>query len=91
MTHDIERALVGAVMQDGDIFERVREVVKPESFSNHALGNAWRAMDSLYERGAGIDTVTVGDELERTGGRYGLQTMCEGGGMANATIIERLG
>jgi acetyl-CoA acyltransferase len=30
-------------------------------------------------------------ELERTGGRYGLQTMCEGGGLANATIIERLG
>jgi acetyl-CoA acyltransferase len=29
-------------------------------------------------------------ELERTGGRYGLQTMCEGGGMANALIIERL-
>ncbi|HRN30460.1 MAG TPA: thiolase family protein, partial [Terrimesophilobacter sp.] len=28
--------------------------------------------------------------LETTGGRYGLQTMCEGGGMANATIIERL-
>jgi len=30
-------------------------------------------------------------ELERTGGRYGLQTMCEGGGQANATIIERVG
>ena len=30
-------------------------------------------------------------ELERSGGRYGLQTMCEGGGQANATIIERLG
>lgn len=30
-------------------------------------------------------------ELERTNGRYGLQTMCEGGGMANATIIERMG
>ena len=29
-------------------------------------------------------------ELQRTGGRYGLQTMCEGGGQANATIIERL-
>jgi acetyl-CoA C-acetyltransferase len=29
-------------------------------------------------------------ELERTGGRYGLQTMCEGGGQANATIIERV-
>ncbi len=33
---------------------------------------------------------TLVNELERTGGRYGLQTMCEGGGMANATIIERL-
>jgi acetyl-CoA acetyltransferase family protein len=34
---------------------------------------------------------TLLDELERRGARYGLQTMCEGGGMANATIIERLG
>ena len=34
--------------------------------------------------------VTMLHELERTGGRFGLQTMCEGGGMANATIIERL-
>jgi acetyl-CoA acetyltransferase len=33
---------------------------------------------------------TMLNSLERTGGRYGLQTMCEGGGMANATIIERL-
>jgi len=33
---------------------------------------------------------TLLHELERRGGRYGLQTMCEGGGMANATIIERL-
>ena len=33
---------------------------------------------------------TLLHELERTGGRYGLQTMCEGGGMANVTIIERL-
>ncbi|MBF28667.1 MAG: acetyl-CoA C-acyltransferase [Acidimicrobiaceae bacterium] len=33
---------------------------------------------------------TLLNELERTGGRFGLQTMCEGGGMANATIIERL-
>jgi acetyl-CoA acyltransferase len=33
---------------------------------------------------------TLLNELERTGGRYGLQVMCEGGGLANATIIERL-
>ena len=35
-------------------------------------------------------TCTLLNELERTGGRYGLQTMCEGGGLANAFIIERL-
>jgi acetyl-CoA acyltransferase len=34
---------------------------------------------------------TLVNQLESTGGRYGLQTMCEGGGMANAMIIERLG
>lgn len=34
--------------------------------------------------------VSMLHELERTGGRYGLQTMCEGGGQANVTIIERL-
>jgi acetyl-CoA C-acetyltransferase len=33
---------------------------------------------------------TLLHELERSGGRYGLQTMCEGGGQANVTIIERL-
>jgi acetyl-CoA acyltransferase len=33
---------------------------------------------------------TLLNELERTGGRYGMQVMCEGGGLANATIIERL-
>ena len=33
---------------------------------------------------------TVLNQLEATGGRYGFQTMCEGGGQANATVIERL-
>jgi acetyl-CoA C-acetyltransferase len=33
---------------------------------------------------------TLLHELERTGGRYGMQAMCEGGGLANVTIIERL-
>jgi acetyl-CoA acetyltransferase family protein len=40
--------------------------------------------------GARLMTTLV-NELERTGGRWGLQTMCEGGGMANATVLERLG
>ena len=33
---------------------------------------------------------TMLNALEASGGRYGLQTMCEAGGMANATIVERL-
>ncbi len=49
-----------------------------------ALGHA------LGASGAIIATKLL-HELERSGGRYGLQTMCEGGGQANATIIERLG
>ncbi|MAT03955.1 MAG: acetyl-CoA C-acyltransferase [Acidimicrobiaceae bacterium] len=43
----------------------------------------------LGSSGARLLTTLV-HELERSGGRYGLQVMCEGGGMANATIIERL-
>ncbi len=44
----------------------------------------------LGASGARLTTFLL-NELERTNGRYGLQTMCEGGGMANALIIERLG
>jgi acetyl-CoA acyltransferase len=43
----------------------------------------------LGASGARLTTVLL-HELERTGGRYGLQTMCEGGGMANGMIIERI-
>jgi acetyl-CoA acyltransferase len=42
----------------------------------------------LGASGARLMSTLLG-ELERTGGRYGLQTMCEGGGLANATVIER--
>jgi acetyl-CoA acyltransferase len=43
----------------------------------------------LGASGARLMTTLV-HELHRSGGRYGLQTMCEGGGMANATLIERM-
>ncbi|MEY2848494.1 MAG: hypothetical protein RI885_1159, partial [Actinomycetota bacterium] len=42
----------------------------------------------LGASGARLLTTMLGT-LEQTGGRFGLQTMCEGGGMANAMIIER--
>jgi acetyl-CoA C-acetyltransferase len=43
----------------------------------------------LGATGARLMTTLLG-QLERTGGRFGLQTMCEGGGQANVTILERL-
>jgi acetyl-CoA acyltransferase len=52
-------------------------------------GGAMALGHPLGASGARLLTTLV-HELERTGGRYGLQTMCEGGGMANALIIERL-
>src|SRR5947207_1491762 len=53
-------------------------------------GGAIAVGHPLGATGAKLMT-TMLHELERRGGRYGLQTMCEGGGMANAVIIERLG
>ncbi|WP_149399484.1 thiolase family protein [Dictyobacter arantiisoli] len=55
----------------------------------NANGGAIALGHPLGASGARLTTVLL-HELERTGGRYGLQTMCEGGGMANAMILERL-
>jgi acetyl-CoA C-acetyltransferase len=52
-------------------------------------GGALSLGHPLGATGARLMT-TLLHELERTGGRYGLQTMCEGGGQANVTILERL-
>jgi acetyl-CoA acyltransferase len=70
-----------------------RELQVPgEWFDGHVNpnGGAIAVGHPLGATGAKLMT-TMLHELERRGGRYGLQTMCEGGGMANATIIERLG
>ena len=52
-------------------------------------GGAVAVGHPLGASGARLTTVLL-HELERTGGRYGLQTICEGGGMANGMIIERV-
>ncbi len=52
-------------------------------------GGAVAVGHPLGASGARLTTVLL-NELERTGGRYGLQTICEGGGLANAMIIERI-
>ena len=53
------------------------------------LGGAIALGHPLGASGAKLMTTLV-YALQRSGQRYGLQTMCEGGGMANVTIIERL-
>ncbi|MEV0408048.1 acetyl-CoA C-acetyltransferase [Actinoallomurus sp. NPDC050550] len=55
----------------------------------NAFGGAIALGHPLGATGARLMTTLV-HQLHRTGGRYGLQTMCEGGGMANATVLERL-
>lgn len=62
-----EEALLGAIMRDGSLYAQAREIVQPSHFGNNAYSWAWEAMENLFEHGLGIDTITVGDELERMG------------------------
>jgi acetyl-CoA C-acetyltransferase len=55
----------------------------------NAFGGAIALGHPLGATGARLMTTLV-HQLRRTGGRYGLQAMCEGGGMANATVLETL-
>jgi acetyl-CoA acetyltransferase family protein len=63
--------------------------IKPDMAKVNVNGGAIALGHPLGASGAKL-MATLLNELERTNGRYGLLTMCEGGGMANATIIERL-
>jgi acetyl-CoA C-acetyltransferase len=95
--HALERA--GMTMDDIDLveineaFASVVMAWEKELEVDHAKvnvnGGAIALGHPLGATGARLMT-TLLHELERTGGRYGLQTMCEGGGQANVTIIERL-
>ncbi|MCW2786579.1 MAG: acetyl-CoA acetyltransferase [Marmoricola sp.] len=95
--HALEKT--GLTIDDIDLFEC------NEAFASVVLAWAKELdvpLDKVNVNGGGIALghpigatgtrimATMLNELERTGGRYGLQTMCEGGGQANVTIIERL-
>ena len=96
-----QRALAKTGMTAGDIdLVEINEAFAPvvlawlrETDFDHQQtnvnGGAIALGHPLGATGARLMT-TLLNELERTGGRYGLQTMCEGGGQANVTIIERL-
>ena len=96
--HALERT--GLTVEDIDLFEC------NEAFASVVLAWSRELdvpLDKVNVNGGGIALghpigatgtrlmTTLLNELDRTGGRFGLQTMCEGGGQANVTIIERLG
>ncbi|WP_454793489.1 thiolase family protein [Mycolicibacterium lutetiense] len=92
-------AHAGLTLADIDLFE-VNEAFAPvvlawahdtgaDLSKTNVNGGAIAIGHPLGASGARIMTTLV-NALEQRGGRFGLQTMCEGGGMANATIIERL-
>ncbi|MDW8212511.1 MAG: steroid 3-ketoacyl-CoA thiolase, partial [Roseiflexaceae bacterium] len=93
----LERA--GLQMEDIDLFE-VNEAFAPVVLAwQKEIGAPWErvnvnggAIALGHPLGAtgGRIMATLLHELERRGGRYGLIAICEGGGMANATIIERV-
>lgn len=95
--HALKKA--GMTVDDIDLFECneafasvpmawMKELGIPHEKVN-IQGGAIALGHPLGATGARLMTTLLG-ALERTGGRYGLQTMCEGGGQANVTIIERL-
>jgi acetyl-CoA acetyltransferase family protein len=86
-------------MDDIDLFE-VNEAfaavvlawlhdMRADHAKTNVNGGAIAMGHPLGSSGARLMTILL-NELERRGGRYGMQVMCEGGGMANATIVERI-
>jgi len=90
---EIEETVIGTVFRGGrDTYELISDFVSADDFYSHALKAAWKAIDSVYRDGLQIDTITVGDELERknqledvsNGGKVGrvyLSYIYDGAGM----------
>lgn len=81
-----EEALIGAVLRGGTpVYERVKDIIKPEMFGNLSYGLVWNAIEKLNEQGMTIDTITIGDEIERanklnevgTGARQGRAVLTD--------------
>jgi acetyl-CoA acyltransferase len=82
-------SVIGAWQRELGLSTEETTVSKPDGRVN-PNGGAIALGHPLGASGARLCT-TLLHELERRGAKYGLQTMCEGGGMANAMIIERVG
>jgi len=66
-SHDIEFQLIGSVLKDGKTIVRVKDIVTPENFHNTICQDIYSAMLRTHETGLVVDTVTVGDQLQRDG------------------------
>lgn len=62
-----EQNFIGSILKNPDRIDNCASIVQPGDFQEHVLGWAWKAILSLRERGLGVDSVTLGDELERHG------------------------
>jgi replicative DNA helicase len=67
VNYDNEAGLLGSVLRDPECLEELCEIVETKDFGWDCYGWVWESMKSLHERGMGIDTITVGDELIRNG------------------------
>lgn len=86
IVRDNEEAVIGGVLRGGlAVYQRVREILKPEMFGNVSYGEIWNSIEKLYERGLSIDTITVGDELERA---YKLDAVSNGARLGRALLSD---
>lgn len=60
-----EAGLLGAILKDPSRLDALKDIIYPEDFEWQCYGWAWAAMLSLNERGLSVDSITVGDELDR--------------------------
>jgi replicative DNA helicase len=67
MNTENEVALLGAILRDGSKYDGLRELITPVDFEWHCHGWIWEAFEKLHSQGMQVDTITVGDELERAG------------------------
>lgn len=64
---EMEQAILAYVLRHKNEFQPLYDIIKPSDFGWHAFGSVWEAMHKLSESGMNIDTVVIGDELERAG------------------------
>ena len=69
---EAERALIGGIFYNEDIFDEVRDIVKPEDFYKVEYTTIFKVMEELYSESKGIDPILINDELKKLKNREEL-------------------